>query len=399
MKKLAGRYPTCEIHVFDPAHNATEAAGAFDMNRFNFKQFDVGGNMSLKDAMTAVGHTDKHITLLRSDCDGCEWEWVYKAQKEDPSIFLRIDQMSLGIQMHKPDGDLAGNDSKTKKHQTWTDGMPKQSRVDSMHEMLSKSFNVISSNVQPNAKDAKGEVPAGLQQQGVLASPGFRHMNLINQLGSEKPAASLLKRNKQDLEHTAMPATVANLFFGLRGTCEGETSTVGDIKYCPNLLKDAEKNGTCMAYIFGASTDRELRFIRNLRHDHSTCYLQVFDPKTSMEKVTEELNVDANATAADKDPFFFFRPWGIWAGEDHRVVHQDNGNRGELYTLHEIWNLWEPPAAWKGDDTPKVASPNKITLFKGDFANVPRTVWEKELTTDSWIWWGSAGLQHVAQMA
>jgi len=85
----------CDIHTFDCiAVNAT--------NKPSFVQFHpwcLGrGFMSLMDVMVALGHDNREISVLKMDCEGCEWSVLshYRAFVSSGSM-RRIRQLSLEL--------------------------------------------------------------------------------------------------------------------------------------------------------------------------------------------------------------------------------------------------------------------------------------------------------------
>lgn len=52
---------------------------------------------TLREIQEKLGHTQQRISLFRSDCEGCEWDWVDKSMKDHPEVFERIDQMFTEI--------------------------------------------------------------------------------------------------------------------------------------------------------------------------------------------------------------------------------------------------------------------------------------------------------------
>jgi hypothetical protein len=114
---LGREFKGCRVYAFDPTvSEATWAAqggskqvfgqnvnfhswglyggdGPRDVNWSHPVYGKVDGKLyTLHEIQSNLNHTGLRISFFRSDCEGCEWEWVSRAMKDDPAMFNRIDQ-------------------------------------------------------------------------------------------------------------------------------------------------------------------------------------------------------------------------------------------------------------------------------------------------------------------
>jgi len=44
-----------------------------------------------------LGHEGQRVSYMKADCEGCEWDWIDTAMRENPTVFELIDQMFLEV--------------------------------------------------------------------------------------------------------------------------------------------------------------------------------------------------------------------------------------------------------------------------------------------------------------
>lgn len=97
---------SCEVHTFDPTVNTSLLTTAAQEFRYsvhsvglaaNERKFSQGVVKPLSAIMQMLGHTNRHLTILKVDCEGCEYEAF-------PSVFdgcatgqLTIDQLQIEL--------------------------------------------------------------------------------------------------------------------------------------------------------------------------------------------------------------------------------------------------------------------------------------------------------------
>lgn len=80
----------CEVHTFDPTGNSDEIKASVEATGAKFHPIGIGGgsgsmlhnnisstNVQLKpitDVIEMLGHNGRHISILKIDCEGCEYE-------------------------------------------------------------------------------------------------------------------------------------------------------------------------------------------------------------------------------------------------------------------------------------------------------------------------------------
>jgi hypothetical protein len=119
---------------------------------------------TLSEIMHELGHTNKRISLLRSDCEGCEWGWISKQMEEDPTAFSRIDQLFTELHFAST---LRMDDTAVQ-----------QAPV--VHKMLHENFAVLKSRANPGFWSDQYKVPKILVDAGVDKVPCCREFALLN---------------------------------------------------------------------------------------------------------------------------------------------------------------------------------------------------------------------------
>lgn len=115
----AKRYAGCEIYAFDPTvHEFASARGrphvhfrswglrsASDTSGRNWTHPRYGrvtGELhSLGEIKRQLGHAGRRLTLVKADCEGCEWGWLAFQLREDAAALASIDQLHLELHLSK----------------------------------------------------------------------------------------------------------------------------------------------------------------------------------------------------------------------------------------------------------------------------------------------------------
>jgi FkbM family methyltransferase len=117
----------CEVHAFDPTISKPPTEEP-NLPNLHFHQWGLAGQtdlhgehevhgsiaavsaggegentttapmMSLVDIMQKLGHAGRNLTVLKADCEGCEWEALQAVPKE---LWQRIGQLSLELHFSK----------------------------------------------------------------------------------------------------------------------------------------------------------------------------------------------------------------------------------------------------------------------------------------------------------
>lgn len=76
----------CKVHIFD-----CNARPSTEIPQVHFHDWCIGGNWqnskSIVKTMDTLGYTDRAITVLKFDCDGCEWTALHAYATESPDQF------------------------------------------------------------------------------------------------------------------------------------------------------------------------------------------------------------------------------------------------------------------------------------------------------------------------
>eukprot|EP00928_Gymnodinium_smaydae_P087533 TRINITY_DN71791_c0_g1_i1.p1 TRINITY_DN71791_c0_g1~~TRINITY_DN71791_c0_g1_i1.p1 ORF type:complete len:536 (-),score=114.68 TRINITY_DN71791_c0_g1_i1:94-1653(-) len=407
LEKLTSDYPGCQVYGFDPFVHESELMSHFGKN-FTFRSWGLWNGessqrlerttsdkkktkyeakfMSLRQIQKELGHEGKRISIMRSDCEGCEWGWVPQAMREDPRIFSRIDQMFIEIHVVKVQG-MDHSDS------VWKEGLPPKApeSVPAVYNMIANSFHVMYGRVNPGMPMDRRQVPEWLTKRGVLSEPCCREYTLINKrFGSShdaKSSALSLLADAGQARPVLDPRVAEKFKAGLNRCPSVEKATkVGRIKYCADILRAhaASKEG-CYAHVFGASSPDEVSLIRKLAADFPKCVIMVFDPART----------DAEIRSISEAANIRFHPWGFYAGFGPRVVQQ-GGKSLEYYRLPEIWNSWT--ARDKLADS-EASSPLASALLYADWRQLPQQTWVDAVQEQYFNWYGFfRGLDAIGQL-
>lgn len=208
---VAENYPKCEIFAFDPTVSEERwvdkggAAGFFGPNVKFFSWGLYGGEgprtlewvhsryqnakhrahglvkgdlYTLQEIMEKLGHKDRRISLFRSDCEGCEWDWIDKAMKDHPDVFSKMDQMFTEIHF----AQTLRFDSKA------------LSKAPSFHKMVNDNFAVQYVHSNKGFNKDRFQLPDALKSIGVEPEACCREFLLINK---EKQPKWWSKVNKE----------------------------------------------------------------------------------------------------------------------------------------------------------------------------------------------------------
>jgi hypothetical protein len=186
-------YKRCQVFAFDPtvseklwaAKGGSKAVFGQNVTFVNWGLYGGQGSRTLEwhhptygnsigelktfsEILHHFNHTQKRISLLRSDCEGCEWGWISAQMEEDPTVFSRIDQ--LWTELHFA-STLRMDDTALK-----------QSRA--VHRMLWDNFVVLRNRTNPGFPSDQRKVPKFLVDAGVDPVPCCREYFLLNQRAS-----------------------------------------------------------------------------------------------------------------------------------------------------------------------------------------------------------------------
>eukprot|EP00747_Dinoflagellata_sp_TGD_P064798 gnl/TRDRNA2_/TRDRNA2_154059_c0_seq1.p1 gnl/TRDRNA2_/TRDRNA2_154059_c0~~gnl/TRDRNA2_/TRDRNA2_154059_c0_seq1.p1 ORF type:complete len:330 (-),score=11.00 gnl/TRDRNA2_/TRDRNA2_154059_c0_seq1:28-1017(-) len=189
LKKMARRYPECDIFAFDPTvSEATwskeggskhvfgqnvhfyswglyNGTGPRTSNWSHPRYGKVKGELyTMQEIQSKLGHTQARLSILRADCEGCEWGWVQRAMQEDPSIFQRIDQMFIEAHFAS----------------TLRFDVTALHQVKSFHKMIVDNFVVASHRVNNGFRSDQWKVPVALRAIGVDPRSCCREFGLVN---------------------------------------------------------------------------------------------------------------------------------------------------------------------------------------------------------------------------
>lgn len=397
----------CQIYAFDPFVEAKIVKDKNYGSNIHFYEIGLwngysnrtvgkkrtGRLMSLGEIQQFLNHTDEtHVSLFRSDCEGCEYGWVQYAMEHDESFFTRVDQMFLEIHT-VPIKFMSSIDLE------WTGGMPPSYLLEPVYEMLTKYFRILGAAINPGGPPDRNRVPAELQQQGVLKYPCCREMNLIN-----KRLAAPLTKDPDEMDcdkpnHVSLDGFRENfrqLFRGRLKNCTGdvEPQCDGGSCYCPDVLDEDMRSKKCLVYFFGNLRDgAELRNLDNLTRRHQNCSFWAYDPR---------MDEQAGYTWLQEKglPDVMFRPWALYSGHGprmYRFTHQNGTTSlaGELYTMAEITLSWTQGTV-AGFPRPR---PSRISLMRIDWSIADPCLWQKEILSYSKAWWGEyKGADTVQQL-
>ena len=56
---------------------------------------------SLGEIKRQLGHAGRRLTLVKADCEGCEWGWLAFQLREDAAALASIDQLHLELHLSK----------------------------------------------------------------------------------------------------------------------------------------------------------------------------------------------------------------------------------------------------------------------------------------------------------
>lgn len=187
----------CTVYAFDPFIEPNEVTFQFGpniqyyqiglwngySNRVGIGKHGKGTLMSLIEIQQMLGHHnnnnnnhDDHvrITLLRSDCEGCEYGWVQHAMVDDPTIFDRIDQMFIEVHtvpiQFMPSIELPWH----------SNGLPPNDVLVPVYTMLTQHFRVLDATINHGGPKDRNRIPHSLHSAGVLKYPCCREFNLIH---------------------------------------------------------------------------------------------------------------------------------------------------------------------------------------------------------------------------
>lgn len=97
---------TCEIHTFDPTINMsllTPAAHAFNYTAHSVglaateSRFAYGVVRPLSAILHSLGHTNRFLSILKVDCEGCEYEAFKSVFQDCAEGKLRIGQLQIEL--------------------------------------------------------------------------------------------------------------------------------------------------------------------------------------------------------------------------------------------------------------------------------------------------------------
>lgn len=102
---LKAAAPNCEMHTFDPAPDEIQPYGGGAYSKIHALALR-GGESTSENALTLgqiqarLGHTGRHIDLLKVDCEGCEWDALTRVFGD-----LRAGNLTVGqiqVELHAP---------------------------------------------------------------------------------------------------------------------------------------------------------------------------------------------------------------------------------------------------------------------------------------------------------
>lgn len=433
LEELGREYKGCEVFAFDPFVTPNDGSKREDQApKFtpNVKFFSLGlgdsgpidwasglhGKLkTMHEIQKDLGHVGRRLSLLRADCEGCEYWWVDKIIQDDPSFFDRVDQMFTELHFVRVDGYSDARHAMP----DWQYGLPPrfENSVPSIHKMMDK-FLVTSSSVNPGMPLDRDEVPDDLNEAGVISYPCCREFNMVSKAAGvksskhrntavssllesklvrrEAPSSSSTPEAYTGLSLANMEKNLAALFKGLKGTCPDgkKAKTFGRMSFCEDMLRASERSGRCFIYQFGVRTKHEIALLKYLGSDFKDCYVNAFD-------MTQKRNVwTPGYVRKTFGENVFFKPWGLYSGLGPRTVRTVDPTSkksviGELYTLAEIHRSWLKAANFSAQHQPK-----EISLLRLDVQTFPQEVWEEQLAAKSCHWWGCvSGLDSLRQLS
>lgn len=206
---FAMRHRSCEIYAFDPtvapehfvssrmadARARMNASAAIHFRPWGLRGGSrswshryysrvVGELLTLDDIVARLGHAHRRISLLRSDCEGCEWEWLATASPSsgtaattvgegaDGSILRRIDQ--LFIELHFATS-------------LRFDALALRTHLPRVHAALSDHFGARVSFANIGGDVDRFRVPRLLVAAGADPLPCCRNYLLVNRRHAQPP--------------------------------------------------------------------------------------------------------------------------------------------------------------------------------------------------------------------
>ena len=109
----------CEVHSFDPTKNMLKAHYAHKHKGVHFHPWAIGSTLpchynsaervksvygellsdfrSLSGIRRSLGHGRRRISLLKIDCEGCEWDALFEAAQESSPFLDHVDALYLEL--------------------------------------------------------------------------------------------------------------------------------------------------------------------------------------------------------------------------------------------------------------------------------------------------------------